>query len=276
MTVDRPATLLEAVADVARLTGQVALRHYRAGVAVETKGDGSPVTIADRAAEEAARAWIAARFPHDSILGEEFGSAGDPTAQRWIIDPIDGTKTFVRGVPLWGTLIAVARGETVLAGAIYCPAVDELVAAAAGEGCWWNGARASVSTCADISQATLLVTDERFRPHPERGERWRALAARAAVVRTWGDCYGYLLVATGRAELMVDNLMSPWDAAALVPVIREAGGEYSDWAGRVTAFGDGAMATNAALADSLRAALSVPWPAAAADGALTASDTTDA
>ena len=261
MTMDRPGELLEAVTDLARLTGQVALRHYRTGLAVETKRDGSPVTVADRAAEEAARAWISARYPNDSILGEEFGSAGDQSAQRWIIDPIDGTKTFVRGVPLWGTLIAVARGETVLAGAIYCPAVDELVAAAVGEGCWWNGVRARVSECVDLDKATLLVTDDRFRSHPERGERWRALAERASVVRTWGDCYGYVLVATGRAEMMVDHLMSPWDAAALVPVIREAGGEYSDWAGRVTPFGDGAMATNAALASVLRGALSVPWPA---------------
>jgi histidinol-phosphatase len=260
MTSDRPATLLEAVTEVARLTGQVALRHFRTGLAVETKHDGSPVTVADRAAEEAARAWIASRFPADSILGEEFGSVGDESAQRWLIDPIDGTKTFVRGVPLWGTLIAVARGEAVLAGAIYCPAVDELVAAAVGEGCWWNGTRTRVSTCDDLAQSTLLVTDGRFRPNPERGERWNALAAQAPVVRTWGDCYGYLLVATGRADVMADNLMSPWDAAALVPVIREAGGAYSDWTGRVTPFGDGAIATNAALASSVRAQLGIPWP----------------
>jgi histidinol-phosphatase len=272
MTETTAGTLLEAVAEVARLTGQVALKHYRTGVDVETKRDGSPVTIADREAEEAARAWISARFPNDSILGEEFGAIGDEFAQRWIIDPIDGTKTFVRGVPLWGTLIAVARGEDVLAGAIYCPAVNELVAAAAGEGCWWNGTRARVSECADLARATLLVTDDRFQTRYDRGEKWAALAASAAVVRTWGDCYGYLLVATGRAEMMVDNLMSPWDAAALVPVIREAGGEYSDWTGRVTAFGDGAMATNAVLAASLRERLSVPWPPVAAAHATTPND----
>ena len=272
MTSDRPATLLEAVTEVARLTGQVALRHFRTGLAVETKQDGSPVTVADRAAEDAARAWIASRFPADSILGEEFGSVGDASAQRWLIDPIDGTKTFVRGVPLWGTLIAVARGEAVLAGAIYCPAVDELVAAAVGEGCWWNGTRTRVSACDDLAQSTLLVTDGRFRPNPERGERWDALAAQAPVVRTWGDCYGYLLVATGRADVMADNLMSPWDAAALVPVIREAGGAYSDWMGRITPFGDGAIATNAALASSVRAQLGIPWPPASDDvAALSAS-----
>lgn len=255
-------TLLQAVAEVARLTGQVALSHYRTNLAVETKRDGSPVTVADRAAEEAARTWIAARFPDDAILGEEFGADGDETARRWIIDPIDGTKTFVRGVPLWGTLIAVARGEEVLAGSICCPAVDEIVSAAIGEGCWWNGVRAHVSDCNDLSRATVLATAARVRGNPERARRWDTLASDAAVARTWGDCYGYLLVATGRAELMLDNLMSPWDAAALVPVIREAGGEYSDLDGRVTPFGNGAMATNAVLASVIRERLGVPWPPA--------------
>jgi len=255
-------TLLHAVEEVARLTGQVALRHYRTRLDVETKGDGSPVTVADRAAEEAARAWISERFPSDAILGEEFGATGQEGARRWIIDPIDGTKTFVRGVPLWGTLVGVTRGEDVLAGAVYCPAVDEIVVAAVGEGCWWNGSRARVSDCSEIARATVLVTADQFPDRPERAAGWRSLAAEAVVARTWGDCYGYLLVATGRAELMVDNLMSPWDAAALVPVVREAGGEFSDWTGRVTAFGDGAMATNAALASEFRARLGVPWPAA--------------
>jgi histidinol phosphatase-like enzyme (inositol monophosphatase family) len=259
MTSVRNESLLQAASEVARLTGQIALAHYRTRLDVETKRDGSPVTIADRAAEESARAWIAARFPDDAILGEEFGAEGDPNARRWLIDPIDGTKTFVRGVPLWGTLIGVVQGDDVLAGAVYCPAVEELVAAAVDEGCWWNGSRTRVSTEANLERATLLATDGRFAGQPARAARWSALATDAAVVRTWGDCYGYLLVATGRAELMVDNLMSPWDAAALVPVVREAGGEFSDWRGRVTPFGDGAVATNGVMAASLRARLGIPW-----------------
>lgn len=262
MTTDRPETLLQAVAEVARRAGRVALSHYRSRLDVETKRDGSPVTVADRAAEETAREWISARFPDDAILGEEFGASGDETGRRWIIDPIDGTKSFIRGIPLWGTLVAVTRGEEVLAGAIFCPAVDELVAAAIGEGCWSNGSRARVSTVADVASSTVLVTDGRFPDRPERARQWIALARDAALARTWGDCYGYLLVATGRAEAMVDNLMAPWDAAALVPVVREAGGEFSDWAGRVTPFGDGAIATNAALAAVVRSRLGVPWPPA--------------
>ena len=256
---DRHNELLQAAAEVARLAGKVALSHFGSRLNVETKGDGSPVTVADRAAEVAAREWISERFPNDAILGEEFGAVGDEKGRRWIIDPIDGTKSFVRGVPLWGTLVAIARGEDVLAGAVFCPAVDEIVVAAVGEGCWWNDARTHVSTISRISQSTILSTDDRFRDHPDRRDRWATLTGEAPVVRTWGDCYGYLLVATARAEAMVDNLMSPWDAAALVPVIREAGGEFSDWNGRVTAFGSGSIATNGALASMIRVRLGIPW-----------------
>jgi len=260
MTSVRHDTLLHAVEEVARLTGKTALSHYRKRLAVETKRDGSPVTIADRSAEETARKWIAARFPTDAILGEEFGADGDQKGRRWLIDPIDGTKTFVRGVPLWGTLIAVMEGDVVLAGAVYCPAVDEIAVAAIGEGCWANGSRAHVSQQHDLARSTVLTTDVRFVQRPERLARWTSLANDVAVARTWGDCYGYLLVVTGRAELMTDNLMSPWDAAALVPVVLEAGGEFSDWDGRVTPFGNGSMATNGVLAGTLRARLGVPWP----------------
>ena len=248
-------TMLEAVTELARLAGAAALRHFHTGVAVELKGDGSPVTIADREAERVARDWLSARFPEDGILGEEYGLERPQARRRWILDPIDGTKSFVRGVPLWGTLVAVAEGETVLAGAINCAAAGELVAAAAGAGCWWNGARCCVSSVATLAEATVLTTDERMRERPERADRWRRLAERAAVSRSWGDCYGYLLVATGRAEAMTDATMSAWDSAALHPVIVEAGGVLTDWSGRETAFGGEAIATNAALAREVRAVL---------------------
>ena len=250
-----PATLLQAVAELARLAGDVAMRHYRTGVAVETKGDGSPVTVADRAAETAARDWVQRHFPGDGVLGEEFGVERPEARRRWIMDPIDGTKSFVRGVPLWGTLIAVAEEETVLAGAAYFPPVGELVAAAPGEGCWWNDARCRVSAVARVEEATVLTTDERFAREPARGEGWRRLAGRAAVSRTWGDCFGYLLVATGRAEVMTDAVMSPWDSAALQPIVVEAGGVFTDWEGGPTAFAGSVIATNAALADEARALL---------------------
>jgi histidinol-phosphatase len=250
-----PASLLQAAAEVARVAGDVAHGHFRTGVAVETKGDGSPVTIADRAAEQAARDWVAARFPADGMLGEEYGASRPDARRRWIVDPIDGTKSFVRGVPLWGTLVAVAEGDTVLAGAAYFPAVGELVAAAPGEGCWWNGARCHVSDVGRLEAATVLTTDERFRHTPEHRAGWLRVAERAAVSRTWGDCYGYLLVATGRAEAMLDPVLSAWDSAALQPIVAEAGGTFTDWHGTPTAFGGSAVACSAGIAAEVRALL---------------------
>jgi histidinol-phosphatase len=251
-------TLMQGASDLARLAGGIALEYFREEVAVETKHDGSPVTVADRRAEEFARDWIARRFPRDGILGEEFGTQQSGAARRWIIDPIDGTKAFIRGVPLWGTLVAVAEGKHVLAGAAFFPAVNELVTAGDGTGCWWNGSACAVSTVPDMERATVLTTDDRFPGNDVRGAAWRALVADAGVCRTWGDCYGYLLVATGRAEVMVDNTISPWDVAAFAPIISEAGGILTDWDGARTAFGGGAIATNAALAGVVRRALGVP------------------
>jgi histidinol phosphatase-like enzyme (inositol monophosphatase family) len=263
-TADAPrdgAALLEAVVEVARLAGSVALGYFddarRATLAVEHKSDGSPVTAADRAAERSAREWIERRFPADGVLGEELGTVRPDATRRWIIDPIDGTKSFVRGVPLWGTLVAVAEGDAVLAGAIHCAAATELVAAAIGQGSWWNGTRCHVSDVADLERATVLATDIREGPAPGRLGAWRRLAERAAIARTWGDAYGYVLVATGRADVMVDAVMAPWDTAALAPVITEAGGVFTDWNGAPTAFGDSSIATNAALATVARRVLQV-------------------
>jgi len=245
-------SLLESVQVVARTAGAVALAHYRTALTVESKGDGSPVTVADREAERAARAWLAERFPADGILGEEFGATAGTSGRRWLLDPIDGTKSFVRGVPLWGTLVAVVEGERVLAGAACFPAVDELLAAAPGEGCWWNGRRTRVSTVEALTAATALVTDDRTFATPALTAGWRRLAAQVGVARGWGDCFGYLLVATGRGEVMVDPIMNPWDAACFQPIIEEAGGVFTDLTGRRTAFGGSVIATNAALAGAAR------------------------
>lgn len=244
--------LLTAVESLARHIGTVAHRHYRSGLSVETKPDGSPVTIADREAEEAARAWLAAHFPDDGILGEELGEREGASGRTWVIDPIDGTKTFVRGVPLWGALVALVEGERVLAGAASFPAVDELVAAAPGHGCWWNGTRAHVSRTSTLAGATVLITDDRSFRSAALRDGWRTLSGESDVARTWGDCYGYLLVATGRAEAMVDPIVRPWDAACFQPIIEEAGGVFTDLEGTRSAFTGSAIATNAALADTIR------------------------
>jgi histidinol-phosphatase len=247
------STLLQATAELAGLAGAAALRHYRQGIAVEHKGDGSPVTAADRQAEQLARAWLTRRFPKDGVLGEEFGASPGTSGRTWLLDPIDGTRTFVRGVPLWGSLVAVVEADGVLAGAAAFPAIDEIVAAARGAGCWHNGSRCRVSEVTELSESTVLTSDvNRFTDASLRAA-WDALAARAAVTRTWGDCYGYLLVATGRAEVMVDVGLNPWDIACFVPIIEEAGGRISDLAGKEYPPLEDALASNSALAaDALR------------------------
>lgn len=244
-------TLLQAAADLARHAGTIALRYFRTGLVAETKNDGSPVTQADREAERAARDWLSRRFPRDSVLGEEFGEE-KRGHRRWLIDPIDGTKSFVRNVPMWGTLVAVEENGEVLAGAAYYPAVEELLTAARGEGCWRNGSRCHVSAVSDLSSATVLTTDDRFPADARRRRAWVELSREAAVARTWGDCYGYLMVATGRAEAMIDDVASEWDVACMQPIIVEAGGVFSDFAGRATPFGGSAIATNALLAARVR------------------------
>jgi len=243
---------MDAVAEVAGLAGDIANGYYGNNPDIRTKVDGSPVSIADLEAEQAARDWIEIRFPDDGIFGEELPTVRPNAARRWILDPIDGTYTFLQAVPLWGTLVAVAEGENVIAGAAYFPALDEIVVAARGEGCWWNGSRARVSSISDLAQARLVTTDARFTRDVSRRDRWTRLQDSARSMRTWGDCYGYLLVATGRADIMVDDIISDWDVAALMPIITEAGGEFTDWQGRATAFGGDAIATNAELGGIVR------------------------
>lgn len=250
--------LMQAVADVARLAGDIALESYRTHLEIETKSDGSPVTVADRAAELSAREWIEARFPEDGILGEEFGLTRPEAQRRWLLDPIDGTRSYVRGVPLWGTLVAVVDQGEVCAGAACFPALGEIVVASAGGGCWWNGSPCRISRVDALALATVVTTDERFSARPERRQGWNRLAARAQLSRSWGDCYGYLLVATGRAEVMVDPVLSPWDAAAVMVVVEEAGGAFTDWGGARTPFAGSAIATNRALAEEVRGLLSDP------------------
>ena len=249
------ASLLDFAVDVAWRAGRATLAHYQTGAAAETKADLSPVTVADRAAERVARETIEAYFPADGILGEEFGEARPGARRRWILDPIDGTRSFVRGVPLYGVLIALEEAGEALLGVLHFPALGESVWAARGEGCWWDGRRARVSDIATLEEALVLTTDTEAFEGSERRAGWDRLRARAGTVRTWGDCYGYALVATGRAEAMLDPVLSPWDSAALLPVIEEAGGVFTDWSGARTHLGGSGVATNAALATEVRSLL---------------------
>lgn len=247
--------LLQAVEELARLTGDVAARAFRTSLVVERKEDGSPVSAADREAETVARRWIGARFPGDGISGEEFGLTGADARRRWLVDPIDGTVSFLAGVPLYSTLVAVVEGEGVLAGAIYCPSLNELAVAARGEGCWWNGDRCEVSGVDTLASALVLTTDPAFRAAPACRKAWERLSLGSRDARTWGDGFGYLMVATGRAEAMVDGVVHPWDVAAPRVVIEEAGGVFTDWAGCAQSPGTSGVATNFLLGEEVRRVL---------------------
>ena len=217
--------------ELAELSGDFVRPLYGSpGLVVESKSDQSPVTAADRGAEELMRARIAKKFPSHGIIGEEFGSERPDAEFVWVLDPIDGTKSFITGVPLWGTLIALLhRGQPIL-GAIHQPVLKQLVI---GDGMTTtlNGRSVRTRACSRIEDATLLYSDPLNPAKYQDGAKHDALLRRAKLVRTWGDCYGYLLVATGWADICLDPIMNPWDIAALVPVIRGAGGVITDWRG---------------------------------------------
>jgi histidinol phosphatase-like enzyme (inositol monophosphatase family) len=237
--------LLAVAVEAARAGGQRTLRYFNTGTAVEWKQDGSPLTQADRESERAIRETIGKAFPDHGILGEEEGETAGSAPYRWIVDPLDGTRTFVRGVPLYGTLIGLeVRGEPVV-GVVYLPALDELVAAARGLGCTWNGRPCRVSAIGELDEALVAVTDERSARR--RSGAYAKLAEATALQRTWADCYAYVLVATGRAEVALDPNMNVWDCAALLPIVEEAGGRFTDWRGRRTIHGGEAVATNGRL-----------------------------
>jgi histidinol-phosphatase len=237
-------TLLDFAADAAWQAGQLTLGHFQTALAVEWKGDNSPVTAADRGSEQLLRRMIEQRFPDHAIVGEEFGETDRDSQYRWIIDPIDGTRSFVRGVPLYGVLIGLElAGEAVL-GVVNFPALREMVAAAKGEGCRWNGRPARVSAIASADQSLLLYTDAAEFARQVRSRTWDRLQAATHTQRSWGDCYGHCLVATGRAEVMLDPVLSVWDAAPLLPILEEAGGTFTDWNGVPTIHGRNGMSTN--------------------------------
>jgi histidinol phosphatase-like enzyme (inositol monophosphatase family) len=221
--------LLEVAVEIAWRAGRSTMAHYQAGVRADAKADGSPVTVADRDAERLARSLIAERFPGDGILGEEQGETGAGSARRWVIDPIDGTRTFVRGVPFFGFLLGLLDGGEPVLGVAYFPALGETLAAARGCGCWWNGNRATVSPVGSLEEALVVTTDVAGIESHGRADGWDRLRRRARMVRTWGDCYGYALVATGRAEAMLDPVVAPWDVLPFVPILAEAGGVLTDW-----------------------------------------------
>ena len=249
--------LLDFATALAKLAGDHTMTYFGGVVDHDAKGDGSPVTIADREAEELIRKHVAERYPDHGVLGEEYGESNEGARVRWILDPIDATRSFMRGVPLYGVLIAVeVEGEPVV-GVSHFPPLREMVAAGKGLGCTLNGRPCRVSPVDGIERSVVLTTDvERILALPE-GEGWRRLQQRAAFARTWGDCYGHMLVATGRAEVMVDVAMKSWDAGPFLTIVTEAGGRFTTLDGEATIHGGWGISTNGLVHDEVLRELAV-------------------
>ncbi len=239
-----------------REAGHITLNYFlKKDLQVDRKGDDSPVTVADRAAEAHIRDWLRNAYPDDAIVGEEHGEASGKSSYKWVIDPIDGTKSFISGVPLYTCLLGIMRDDRPEAGIIHAPAAGEMVFAQRGVGAWHelHGVLypAVVSQTSALPEATLVITTAghvfELERSPAAGAALARLDERVRLVRTWGDGYGYLLVATGRADVMIDPVLNLWDVAALVPVIEEAGGRITAWDGGDPIAALEAIATNGPL-----------------------------
>jgi histidinol-phosphatase len=251
------STYLNFARQVADTAGQETLRYFQHGIKAEMKADGSPVTLADRSAEHLIRSAIEERFPDHAILGEEFGenSGNGSATHRWIIDPIDGTKSFISGVPLYAVLVGLEIEGRVEVGVANFPALGEMVSAASGLGCWWNSQPAHVSSKTQLSEAIVSCTDfGSFASHGSE-EAYIRLARSSWYRPGWGDAYGYMLAATGRIEVMLDPIMAVWDCGPFPPIFREAGGYFGDWEGNETIYTTRTVATSQALLPQVLATL---------------------
>ena len=261
---------LDFALSVAREASGLIMKYYQtADLAIERKGDASPVTEADRGAELLIRERLAASFPHDAILGEEFPDKPGTTGFRWILDPIDGTKSFIHGVPLFGTLIGVEYNMRCVIGVCRFPALNEVVYAAIGSGAWWQigdlePRQARVAATTNLEESTFCTTNVTRWQKIDRWTELETLLNSVHLARGWGDCFGHMMVATGRAELMIDPAMNPWDAAALLPIVEEAGGHFVDWSGKSTIYGGNGLSVVPGLKDKI---LGILKPTYEIDGA---------
>jgi histidinol-phosphatase len=219
----------ERALEAVRQAGAVALRYFDNPLAVETKEDESPVTVADRETESLLRSTLGAAFPNDAFLGEEHGEAPGSSGYRWVIDPIDGTRSFVRGVPLWGTLVGLEYKGEQIAGVAAAPALRQTWHALRGDGAWRDGRRIRVSSVADLSQALVFYSGLYWFRKAGVLEHFEAICQATALQRGFGDFYAFVLVAQGSGELVVEHGVHAWDVAALKPLVEEAGGRFSTW-----------------------------------------------
>lgn len=223
-------------------SGKIIKQYFKTEIGIETKADKSPVTIADRKAEEVMREMIMKEFPDHGILGEEFGEYNTDAEYKWILDPIDGTKSFICGAVTFGTMIALLKNDEPVLGVINQPILNEFVV---GDNITTelNDKKIKVRQCSNISSAVLLTTDllniEKYR----NLKNFEQLIRKAKLFRMWGDCYGYTLLASGFADIMIDPIMNKWDLAALIPIVNGAGGKITDYYGNDPMQGNSIVAT---------------------------------
>jgi histidinol-phosphatase len=245
---------LDVAVEAARAAGAIALKYFRGRFEVTLKADATPVTRADREAEQAIVEVLGRAFPEYGVLGEEFGGNGS-TEVRWIIDPIDGTRNFVRGIPIWATLIALEERGEITVGVIHNPVSGELYTARRGAGAFLNGERLRVSDIAALGEAQLLHAGLRILRAGGRWEAFTRLVDATERQRGFGDYMGYGLVAEGKAEIYLEMDLKPWDLAPCKLLVEEAGGRFTDFDGRPTIYAGTALATNGRLHDAVLALL---------------------
>ncbi len=243
--------LLEQALRFTRVAGDHTLKYFRKNVEVELKGDDSPVTKADREAEEILRRLIMDAYPDHGIVGEEYGVHNPESSVQWILDPIDGTMSFIHGIPLYTTLVGILVDGKPEVGLIYAPAMNEMVDSARLMGTRMNGTTVRVRSCNSLSNATLLTTDVRNVEKYGFGRAHEALMKACYTHRTWGDAYGHLMVATGRADVMLDPVLNIWDAAPLSTVLSEAGGVFMTRHGDVDIYAGHGISTGPGLKGQL-------------------------
>ena len=245
---------LEIAVEAARAAGEIALKYYRTGFNVTLKSDRTPVTQADREAEKTIIGILSHAYPDHGFLGEEFGARGREDV-RWIIDPIDGTKNFVRHIPVWATLIALEEGGNVTVGVIYNPVTGDLYTARRGHGAYLNGVRLSVSSIANLASSALVHAGLRLLREAGHWDGFVRLVDATERQRGFGDYLGYTLVAEGKAELYMEADLKPWDLAPCRLLVEEAGGRFTDLSGASTIYSGNALATNGRVHDAALALL---------------------
>ncbi|MEX2543433.1 MAG: inositol monophosphatase family protein [Trueperaceae bacterium] len=237
----------------AQEAGRITLAHFQSDTTVELKADQSPVTVADRSAEQRIRERIEAAYPSHAVLGEEFGGPDDQrgSSHRWLVDPIDGTRAFVRGVPLYAVLVALEVDGKIEVGVADFPALGETVWAARGEGCYWNGRRCFVRETATLAESVVAFTGASSFARHGREAAWQRFQAATSYQAGWSDAYGHALVATGRLELMLDPAMNVWDCGPFPVILAEAGGFFGNWSGEHTIYGGEALSTTSVLLEQV-------------------------